>query len=101
MCVCICALSCLPVVLSGPTRSALQAMLANLGTDDDLPGFESESSSSPNSSEMDEVDAGMLPIPTVNHVSVYLKQYSVDITVDHFHSVDGFQSLTSLGFVWI
>ncbi|KAK7104752.1 striatin-3-like isoform X1 [Littorina saxatilis] len=43
-----------------PTRSALQAMLANLGSEDDLPGFESEPPSSPpNPSEADEVDAGM------------------------------------------
>lgn len=80
--VCVCALSCLPIVLSGPTRSALQAMLANLGSDDDLPGFQSESSGSPNSSEADEVDAGMLPIPSINYVPtcvserVFCKYYS-------------------------
>lgn len=48
-------LSCLPTVLSGPTRSALQAMLANLGSEDDLPAFESES---PNASSPTNEDPG-------------------------------------------
>lgn len=73
MCVDLCALSCLPVVIPGPTRSALQAMLANLGSEDDLPGFQSESSGTPDSSETEEVDAGRLPIPCVKkHIFISL-----------------------------
>ena len=54
----------MPVVPPGPTRSALQAMLANLGGDGDLPDFISEASpDSANAKESDEVDAGMHPTP--------------------------------------
>ena len=53
------AISGLSIVLSGPTRSALQAMLANLGSDDELPSFPPESSDPPSSGDVDEADTGM------------------------------------------
>ncbi|XP_025103837.1 striatin-3-like isoform X2 [Pomacea canaliculata] len=42
-----------------PTRSALQAMLANLGSEDDLPGLQANSSSPPHASESDELESGV------------------------------------------
>ncbi|XP_076442406.1 striatin-3-like isoform X1 [Babylonia areolata] len=44
-----------------PSRSALQAMLANLGSDEELPCFQSDSSSgsSPRCAEVEDIDSGL------------------------------------------